>query len=336
MNIQFNNTILLLGAGFSANFGGWLAKQMWTKLFNNPLLNDSKEVKQELLKQFDFENIYSELFNDRIKKVEQFTLFEQILQEAYIEMNGRLMYPEWSKVDVNPDEVRGFINNFVNDGSGNFGAIFSLNQDLFFEKTFQRQPLGPKTMQYDGTPGNINENDFRTNKLLPELPELEEYKKEFEKERFGFIKLHGSLNWLTGEGKSAKVIGLNKPEIIKTIPLLDWYNNTLFKTAINQQNIKLVVYGYSFNDTHINDSLYDAIHGNDDKKGNNMKIYIISTEDPENFYERLYKKDPVKFPEIWQAVDGYFPYYMKDLFPGNATKTLLRKEVYTKIGFNFL
>lgn len=328
--MQFNKKILLLGAGFSANFGGLLARDMWVKMFNNPLLDGAGDVKLELKKQFNFENAYSNFYTQKEEKKEQFAVLEKVIQEAYQNMNDKLLSPNWSTVDVNPSSLTEFINMFVNDGSGGFGACFSLNQDLFFEKHSNRQPLVPKSMEYAGTPGNINANDFKTEKILPSTGELEEYKAQFEKQKFGFIKLHGSLNWKTQDGSNAKVIGINKPEIIKTIPLLNWYRE-LFAAAVAQENIKLVVYGYSFRDDYINKIIYEALHGTSERKGSNMKIYIISTENQERFHERLIKDYPLEGQEIWQAVDGYFPYPMKVILPGNAVPTREYEEIVKKI-----
>ena len=36
MDVNFKKNILLTGAGFTANFGAPLAKEMWSKILNNP------------------------------------------------------------------------------------------------------------------------------------------------------------------------------------------------------------------------------------------------------------------------------------------------------------
>lgn len=51
--MNFSDTILLTGAGFTANFGGFLAREVWSKIFNNPKLNDAGNLKLELRKNFD-------------------------------------------------------------------------------------------------------------------------------------------------------------------------------------------------------------------------------------------------------------------------------------------
>jgi hypothetical protein len=51
--------MLLTGAGFTHNFGGFLAREMWSKIFNNPLVQANAEARKLLLNDFDFESVYS-------------------------------------------------------------------------------------------------------------------------------------------------------------------------------------------------------------------------------------------------------------------------------------
>lgn len=327
--MQFNKTILLLGAGFSKNFGGHLAREVWAKIFNHPRLDSAGDVKWELKKDFNFETVYSEFYNATVEsKKGQFKILEEVVQDVYKNMNDVLLHPS-ADTGVNINYLQNnFINAFTDDGSDGFGACFSLNQDLFFEKHFNRNPLGPAPVWYGSSQNTVNETDLHTDKTLPTTEQIEEYKSQLPNHGFGFIKLHGSLNWKTPGGTSAKVIGINKPEIIDTIPLLKWYKE-LFIEATQQENIKLVVYGYSFGDKYINDFILDAIHGTHERSGIKMKIYIISTENPSSLKKRL---DDSEHGEIWTAVDGYFPYQMKEIFPTNEVSTPEYKEVINKIG----
>lgn len=61
---NFKKNILLTGAGFTANFGAPLAKEMWSKLLNNPKMASLEKIREKLLSDFDFENVYSEVLND--------------------------------------------------------------------------------------------------------------------------------------------------------------------------------------------------------------------------------------------------------------------------------
>ncbi len=326
--MQFNNTILLLGAGFSKNFGGLLAREMWAKIFNHPLLDTAPDVKLALKNDFNYETLYSAMYNfTENGEKDQFKVLEKVLQEVYKSMNDKLLYPDATH-GINISQLQNnFINKFTDDGSGGFGACFTLNQDLFFEKHFNRNPFGPTSIHYGNN--TVNAANLNSEIELPAEEAIEVFKKQFNGSGFGFIKLHGSLNWITTGGDSAKVIGINKPEIISSIPLLKWYKE-LFTKAVQQENIKLVVYGYSFGDPYINQIIFDAIVGRPDRKASKMKIYIISPENPKALKERLEMEE---HGEIWNAVDGYFPYLMKDLFPSNEQKTPQYEELMNRIGF---
>lgn len=63
MNIQstepiFTENILLLGAGFTKNFGGLLANEMWAHIFNHEKVQAQSRIKELMLNDFDYESIY--------------------------------------------------------------------------------------------------------------------------------------------------------------------------------------------------------------------------------------------------------------------------------------
>ena len=86
--------------------------------------------------------------------------------------------------------------------------------------------------------------------------------------------------------------------------------------------------GYSFRDEHVNEIIIDAI------EKNHIQIYIISPEDPESFRDRMEGKIPYGFYEvnsrtmkIWNAVDGYFPYRLNEIFPSNQMDTAVAQDI---------
>ena len=122
------------------------------------------------------------------------------------------------------------------------------------------------------------------------------------------------------------ILGTNKIEDIKKEPLLNWYFN-IFRDAISQNGVKLFVLGYSFRDEHVNEIIIDAI------EKNHIQIYIISPEDPESFRDRMegkisYGSYEVKNTiKIWNAVDGYFPYRLNEIFPANQMDTAVAQDI---------
>lgn len=338
--MNFKNTILLTGAGFTANFGGFLAKEMWSKIFNNPRLNDAGHLKLELRKNFDFEEVYSMVLGNRIPNLHpyEYDTFVNSLNEAYMSMDDVLKHPEWEQTyGIHSPELRKFLGFFSESGENETGVCFTLNQDLFMERNFDWQPLGPPSMKYTGNFGKIEKKDLDSDSLktLPNDKELESYKGSLS-ENFAYIKLHGSQKWIAHDSRDTKIIGINKSEAIDKIPLLKWYFE-LFEQALFRENVRLVVIGYSFRDDHINQRIVKAINEH------HLKLYVISTEDPVRFSFRMRYKYPEsagvndindKTLPIWSAIEGYFPYELKRIFPLSQRITAEKLEVFNSIGIS--
>lgn len=339
--MNFRNTLLLTGAGFTANFGGFLAKEMWSKIFNNPKLNDAGHLKLELRKNFDFEEIYSLVIDSRIRDLHPFErdVFVQSLQEAYLAMDKIIREPSWESYGVHTADLRRFLDFFKESNQNETSVCFTLNQDLFMERNFGWQPLGPSTMRYSGTFDNLEMRDLDSNssKILPNEGELEAFKNSFS-ENFLYVKLHGSQKWVASDGRDTKVLGINKREAIERIPLLKWYF-ALLEQALFRENVRLVIIGYSFRDEHINNCIVKAIN----EYG--LKLYVISTEDPDKFSYRLKNKYPDNPPgslnelddqglAIWNAIEGYFPYKLREIFPYPQRLSAQRSEIFSAIGIS--
>jgi hypothetical protein len=95
-------------------------------------------------------------------------------------------------------------------------------------------------------------------------------------------KLHGSTNWTGGGGGGGRllIMGGNKAVEINQHPLLNWYHRQ-FRDYLACAR-RLMIIGYSFSDTHINQALIDAT-----KKGR-TEIFIV---DPLGV-DILNKQDP--------------------------------------------
>ncbi|HII92969.1 MAG TPA: hypothetical protein HA262_12645 [Methanosarcina sp.] len=55
---ELSEYVLLLGAGFTKNFGGLLAEEMWTHIFNHEEIQAQPRIKKLMLNNFDYEDIY--------------------------------------------------------------------------------------------------------------------------------------------------------------------------------------------------------------------------------------------------------------------------------------
>lgn len=57
-NFKVNKYILLTGSGFSKDFGGFLAKEMWESIFNYLDENRYPGLRKVLRNDFDYESVY--------------------------------------------------------------------------------------------------------------------------------------------------------------------------------------------------------------------------------------------------------------------------------------
>ena len=95
-----------------------------------------------------------------------------------------------------------------------------------------------------------------------------------------YVKLHGSLNWLSANGGSAMVIGAEKSAMIEKEPLLRYYSR-LFQRVLTSTR-RLYIIGYRFADTNINESIARASVLNPD-----LGLYILNPTPVSSFHAEL-------------------------------------------------
>lgn len=325
MSLITQKNLLLTGAGFSANFGGLLAREMWSKILSNPKMDQIPEIRKLLKKNFDFESVYSDVKNSTVYPESDKKIFQDIVLESYSLMDNALKNYSiggFTKSNFFLGNILSWMGNFAGIGS-EVGAHFTLNQDLLIERETKAIPLGFRTPQNRDYTDSIQMGQLNSKVQikLPDDTSLEDYKSKFlpSNVSFCFVKLHGSIGWLSHDGHSQLILGTNKLEDINKEPLLKWYFE-IFKEAISRPGVRLFVLGYSFRDSHINDLILKAI----DEYG--LEFYIISPEQPESFKKRMEGKNNGIYEvlptiKIWDAVRGYFPYSLKDIFPQNQQET---------------
>lgn len=74
-----------------------------------------------------------------------------------------------------------------------------------------------------------------------------------------YAKLHGSVNWVESNmGQRVLIMGGQKAVSIGMFPILTWYHEE-FRTMLRRPSARLMVIGYSFSDTHINDAIAEGL-----------------------------------------------------------------------------
>lgn len=321
MPSQSKNLMLLTGAGFTHNFGGFLACEMWSKIFNNLLVQANAEAHRLLLDDFDFESVYSAKMS---RGEETIKIIRKAVEAAYKDLDDTIK--NWVFNRDNPTALNtyglGELLSFISSRGSDKGWFFTLNQDLYMErKNNYRSPgasFGQPSVDGDGG-GNV--------KLvaLPDQAGVEKAKSTLN--NASYIKLHGSYGWVSSHGGNQMVIGKNKESDIDQEPLLKWYFE-IFQNLIYEGDKKLLVIGYGFADNHINDILLKGV------QEHRLSIYVINPTDPETFKNRLEGKpahfgsyEISKYLKIWDGVKGYFPYTLRQIFPPDQSRTTIFQEI---------
>ncbi len=257
-NGKVDNTgpILLTGAGFTQNFGGFLAQDMWALIFNHKEVGESANLRSLLRNDFDYESVYHQiLYEGRFVKeedsVKEKTIIKRVIRESYNHLDRAIV--EANHGGNYLPETKSFIENFSGLKEGG-GFFFTLNQDLFVERYFAG--LGGIHIPFSNRANSIwaslrdKHLDVSHYITLPRAHEDLEKEEPLSVNKFHYIKLHGSLNWQGSDGSDALVIGkLKKSDLVKE-PLLDKYFS-LFTQEVTKSERKMLCIGYGFGDTHI-------------------------------------------------------------------------------------
>ena len=191
------NAVLLTGAGFTKTFGGIWASEMWATILNQPEVQDSPELLKGMrdLENLDYEKFYEDIQTRGTEQ--QKRDLNAAIRSAFKEMDDNIRTYK-SKSLSHP--CCSLICRIVQDQTPSF--IFTLNQDMFFERYHSRE----KITVFPGLPDHLNrfreadQNSTDFGLRLPAVIELEPRKAELFKKGFAqiaYVKLHGSQGWLS-------------------------------------------------------------------------------------------------------------------------------------------
>ncbi len=218
------NYVLLTGAGFSRNWGGWLADECFEYLLScaeiTPVIR--RELWKSKVRKLGFENTLQELRSLSAKHGDDRHRSELSAFETMLEGMFHTMRIGFERVQFEPahDIPRvGSTPYFVRDFLAKFDAIFTLNQDTLLEQ------------------------QYRIGNLL----------KASEGKWFGLGCMVQPI------GTEAEPIRpcWNKSSDIDAVLLLTWYRDK-FRRSTRQPDTRLMVIGYEFQDAHINAMIHAA------------------------------------------------------------------------------
>src|SRR5439155_1498118 len=156
---------------------------------------------------------------------------------------------------------------FRRDEGVDTGFLFTLNQDLFFERHLYNAGTAPSP----ALPGVRSTGQQEWFTSLTKAYSADYVMRPvddgtLDQERLtgqtNVVKLHGSFNWRSADGANVMVVGTDKTRQIADFPLLTWYR-ALFKRVLGAGGMRLMIVGYGFGDEHINDVIANAVtnHG---------------------------------------------------------------------------
>jgi hypothetical protein len=323
MAMQIREPILLTGAGFTRNFGGFLANQMWDKIFNREQVQNHPSLVNLLKDNFDFESVYNEVMDGNSYPPEAQAALQQAVKSAYDQLDDATRNYWGPSASLASSPLVGWpgfsklLDHFASEGRSR-GYIFTLNQDLFVE----RWHSGEKSLRILGmTPGVDFKGKtpwswLRGGELTPEryfqAPSNPTEVAEGISNLLYYVKLHGSMNWKSSDGRNLMVIGGNKPAQIHREKLLKWYFD-LFQEVLSCPNRRLLVIGYGFRDPHINAVVAYSIRQHD------LKLYVISPQSPEDFKNGLLRDGNEDKKTLWQGLTRYWNRELKDVCPAHQS-----------------
>jgi len=323
MQKEFSRNILFTGAGFTKNFGGLLAKEMWSKIFNN--IQAYPRLRELLFDDTDYESIYYHVMTGNYEDEEKDAIDVAIF-EAYRILDD--IVRAWTFRDGAPNPVNIYgVNRLIEHFCGSrdeLGFFFTLNQDIFIERHFNsllKMWIHPGVHRIPDAHIIINrlsleKQDFimvPTNDKLRDKPI-----NSISNTTLHYVKLHGSFGWLSSNGTNCYVIGKKKEDQIADEPLLSWYFD-LFTQVLSKPDRKLLVIGYGFKDCHINGVIASSINNS------NLKLYVISPSAQSEFLANL---STIEHGEtILKGLRGYFPYTLLEIFPSDQSESHGWREI---------
>jgi SIR2-like protein len=252
--------ILLIGAGFSRNWGGWLSDEVTDYLLTCKEVRNDTNIRGALARfrgDGGFESALSALQADFLRRgatrSEQVNGFQAAILRMFADLDRAFSQTDFEFQNEIPYLVRTFL--------AKFDAIFGLNQDYLLERHYLNanvqlsNPTKWNGWQIPGTRVIVDPyRDPLDTTPLRRTPDPTAFR--LENKLQPYFKLHGSYNWETDAGQKLLLMGADKTSSIQDHGLLRWSFET-FKGHFAGPT-RLMIIGYGFRDEHINRALIDA------------------------------------------------------------------------------
>jgi hypothetical protein len=248
--------VLLLGAGFSRNWGGWLAAEVFDYLLACPQVNDAlRSVLFAHKRRGGFEGALAHIQSNQGPQ-ELLQPFQAALAGMFAAMDQAFKDTQFEFDNDREHLIQTFLTRF--------DAIFTLNQDLLLERHYLNNNVSLLSNgRWDGwsLPG-LRLLERPANPLEPDTLGIwvpGEQREFAVQRRFQpLFKLHGSSNWRAGPDQNIMVLGGQKQELINKYPILS-FNFAQFDEYLRRPDARLMIIGYGFADSHVNNAILAAV-----------------------------------------------------------------------------
>lgn len=239
------NYVLLLGAGFSRNWGGWLASEAFEYLLGCSQIDAAlSNLLWEHKRIGGFESALASLQENQSRGGQrppdpQLTNLQDAIRQMFKEMDEAFSLVPFETENDKQYLVRTFLTRF--------DAIFTLNQDLLLERHYLDGNVAlSDSRKWDGwhIPGMRRITSTVSGLDNPNLGAWEQIESDFNVSARlqPYFKLHGSSNWIGPDSQELLVLGANKASIIDRYPILKW-SHSQFSERLSHPDTRLMVIG---------------------------------------------------------------------------------------------
>jgi len=323
---RFSKRVLLTGAGWSRNWGAQLASEIWSSLIGHARIRSNARVRDLLLAEQAFEIALGKTHVTPFAAGDREDIENAVL-DIFVAMDREIARPDHDPW-INIYKVQQLLFRFFGQrNAGNsVGYLFTLNQDLFFERHLYNEHVA--SAPRGALPGLVTrpgQRWFGTNigaydPTFTMAPLADPKTQGQLQNQMNVIKLHGSFNWRSDDGANMMVVGTDKTAAIASMPLLSWYAD-IFRAVLGAGDVRLMIVGYGFADEHINAVIADAVeqHG--------LSVFIWSTASD---LKGLVSSSP-HGARIWNGLISTATRPLIEVFPSNQAET----EEYRRICSTF-
>lgn len=313
---RFSKRVLLTGAGWSRNWGARLATEVWEALVGHHAVRRNDRLRALLLDEQRFEVALARASVPPFTAEDRAAL-EHAVIDIFIGMDRDIARVQNDGPNVGRVQELVFRVAGRQGADNDTGYIFTLNQDFFPERHFYNSYVyfaPPPALP--GVRAKPHAGFFSTEMAkvysaeLTAEPVADLGKAVGLTGQTNIIKLHGSFNWRTSDGRNVLVVGDGKSAQIEAHPLLAWYGD-IFRQVLGAGDVRLMIVGYGFGDEHINAAIADAVE--------TAKLRVFFWDTAPDLVERV-KRAP-HGERIWRGLLGKASRALLEVFPADQSET---------------